>query len=331
MSQTARIDDLADTAAFPPAEPLRLTGTVDVASDDADAQWGFVRDDQLVARCAVWWKETPRHLDQRVGFVGRYAATDAATGARLIEHACQKLRAEGCSLAVAPVDGNTWRSYRFITESGTEPRFLFEPDHPAGWPDHFCACGFDPFARYFSALNTDLTYQAPALRTIIEDLRRQGVEVRPLNETRFNEDLHKIHGVASHAFRQHLLYSQISFLDFADYYKQLRTRVPLDLTLLAEQRGRLVGFVFAVSDLLQQQRGKPVTSVIVKSLAILPDPNLWGLGQWLLERVHEMARKRGLHRAIYALLRDKPSARKRTAIYARRIRGYTLFSKVLRT
>jgi len=331
MSRTARIDDLEEVLAYPAAEPVRWASAVDSDPVHADAQWGLVRNDQLVARCAVWWKETPRYRNERVGFVGQYAAADDTAATQLIEHACQSLRTEGCRLAIAPVDGNTWRSYRFITESGTEPRFLFEPDHPADWPDHFRFSGFTHFARYFSALNDDLDYQAPASDGIAKDLRRQGVEIRPLDETRFDEELHKIYRVATQAFRQHLLYSRISVEEFTRYYNQLRTCLPLDLTLVAEQRGRMKGFVFAAPDPLHRQSGRPVTTAVVKSLAIVPDSNLWGLGQWLLERVHQVSRERGLHRAIYALQRDRPSARKRTTLYARPIRGYTLFSKVLRT
>jgi GNAT superfamily N-acetyltransferase len=208
---------------------------------------------------------------------------------------------------------------------------LFEPDHPADWPDHFRACGFETFARYFSALNTQLTFESPQLPDIAKGLRQQGVVIRPIDETRFDEELHNIYRVATHAFCQHLLFSRIAVQEFAQHYHQLRTWLPLDMTLVAEQRGQLVGFVFAVPDLLQRQRGEPVTTVVVKSLAILPDPNLWGLGQLLLERVHQLARQQGLHRAIYALERDRPSVRKRAATYGRPIRGYTLFSKVLRT
>lgn len=330
MSRMVKVVTLEEMAAYPAAEPVRLSTAVDLESNRADAHWGLLQNDQLVARCSLWWKETPRHLGQQVGFVGHYATADGAAAAHLITHACQKLQEKGCSLAVAPIDGSTWRSYRFVTEFGTEPRFLFEPDHPADWPDHFRACGFETFARYFSALNTDLTFENPELQDIANDLRQRGVVIRPIDETRFEEELHNIYRVATHAFRQHLLFTQIAEEEFAHYYHQLRTWLPLNLTLIGDRRGELVGFVFAVPDLLQRQRGELVTTVVVKSIAILPNPNLWGLGQLLLERVHQLARRQGLHRAIYALERDSPPVRKRSAIYARPFRNYALFSKVLR-
>ena len=39
------------------------------------------------------------------------------------------------------MDGDTWHSYRFVTEPGTEPPFILEPVNPSHWPTLFEALG----------------------------------------------------------------------------------------------------------------------------------------------------------------------------------------------
>ena len=58
-----------------------------------------------------------------------------------------RLAAERCTIAIGPVDGNTWQRYRLITEPGTEPPFFLEPDNPDAWPGQFTAAGFTPLAQ----------------------------------------------------------------------------------------------------------------------------------------------------------------------------------------
>ena len=40
-------------------------------------------------------------------------------------------------MAVGPMDGSTWRRYRFITERGAEPAFFLETYNPDVWPLNF--------------------------------------------------------------------------------------------------------------------------------------------------------------------------------------------------
>src|SRR5689334_5383125 len=106
------------------------------------------------ARCSCWWStghtlNTDRieHVE-RVGIIGHYFADDADAGTRVLNDACAQLAAHGCTIAVGPMDGNTWRSYRLVIERGSEPPFFLEPDTPDAWVSHFTAAGFDTLANY---------------------------------------------------------------------------------------------------------------------------------------------------------------------------------------
>jgi GNAT superfamily N-acetyltransferase len=98
---------------------------------------------------------------------------------------------------------------------------------------------------------------------------------------------------------------------------------------LAEQRSRPVGYVFAVPDFAQAQRGSPIDTLIVKTLAVLPGRAYAGLGAWLLGEVHAAGRRLGFTRAIHALMHETNQSRNLSAHYARTIRRYTLLSKRL--
>jgi GNAT superfamily N-acetyltransferase len=282
-----------------------------------------------MARCSLWWQNTPRHPQHRVGLIGHYAAaTDQAAGA-LLEFACQQLAEKGCTLAVGPMDGNTWRDYRFVTEEGNEPRFFLEPHNPPEWPAQFIRYGFKEFARYFSALADDLTLTSSRVDRVQQWRAKQDVCIRPLCEDHFDADLRQIHAVAQTAFRDHILYQEMGQADFVQQYESLRSIVPFDLVLLAEQKGRAVGFGFAVPDLLQAERGERVDTVVIKTLGVLPDREFAGLGQLLLEQLQQRAATHGFRRAIHALVREAGHLQRISRRYAVPFRRYTLFAKGL--
>ena len=82
----------------------------------------------------LWWRNVPRLPGEALGVIGGFQAKSTAAATDVLARACDALRAERCTLAVGPMDGNTWRRYRFVTEVGTEPPFLLEPTNPPEWP-----------------------------------------------------------------------------------------------------------------------------------------------------------------------------------------------------
>lgn len=113
----------------------------------ADAHWTFGDAGAVRARCSLWWSDVPQVPGQRVGIIGHYAASSSDVGTQLLQLVCAELAQQGCTLAIGPMDGNTYRSYRFVTERGSEPPFFLEPDNPDDWPEHFASTGFTPLAK----------------------------------------------------------------------------------------------------------------------------------------------------------------------------------------
>jgi GNAT superfamily N-acetyltransferase len=308
---------------FPPSSD-------EVTCDDADAHWAVLdASGALAARCSLWWTKVASHHTHRLGMVGHYAARDAASAHSLLTHACTVLAGQGCSLAVGPMDGNTWRRYRFVTDRGTEPSFFMEPDNPDHWPSHFIEQGFSAFARYRSSLNQQLARVDPHAEALARRLEAAGVAIRPLDPAKPAEELDRIYTVSVASFGRGLLYTPLRRNEFVAQYERVLPRVRPDLVLLAEAKGRPVGFVFAVPDWLQADRGQPIDTIVIKTVAVLPERAYGGLGRVLAWHCERLAARCGYTRSIHALMHDRSMSWNISREYARTIRRYTLFARPL--
>jgi len=284
-------------------------------------------EDQVAGCCSLWYRNTPALNRQSVGMIGHYAAETEEAAAALLDHACRRLRDAGVTMAAGPIDGSTWRSYRLITERGTRPPFFLEPDHPEGWVGHFENAGFSPVAHYVSAEAPDLTVRQAKLERLERRLAEQGVAIRSIDLSFFEEELIRIHELSMPAFARNLLYTPIDCDTFLDLYRPMRKHIVPELVLLAEREDVLLGYVFGVPDLLQASRGEPVDTVIVKTLAVRPGRQTAGLGGLLMERCHLAAHGLGFKRAIHALMHESNKSLSLSAHYGRPFRRYALFGK----
>lgn len=283
------------------------------------------------AELLLWWTHVPSISGEKLGVIGGFGASGEAAAREALEQSCDRLRAEGRTLAVGPMDGNTWRRYRFVTENGDEPPFFMEPTNPPEWPDWWQAAGFAPLAQYYSAATEDLEPREPRLAEIAARVHAAGITLRPLDLARFEEELGRIYDVSVASFHENYLYTPLPRADFVAQYDAVRALVRPELVRLAERGGETVGFMFGIPDQAQAQRGEPVTNVIMKTIAVRPECGGMGLGGLMFAEVHAAARALGFKRAIHALMHETNKSRRMSAHYSRIIRRYTLFARRLAT
>jgi len=316
------VEQLAALRPFDEVEPLAIALFQRHAPD---AHWVIQQNQQMMARASLWWNQIPDYPGHRLGVIGHYAAFDQASGVQVLQQAVEALRSHHCTLIVGPMDGNTWRRYRLVSDRGSEPPFFLEPDNPDAWNRHFLAAGFQPFATYSSALNPDLSQRDDRMVALGKRLQQQGVRVRSLDPAHFESELQRIYHLSLISFQRNLLYSPISETEFLTQYAQVKPYVQPELVLLAEQGEHLVGYLFAIPDLLQAQRGEPITTIIIKTVAVLPGRAYAGLGSYLVDQGQAIAHRLGYTRAIHALMHDSNTSRNISDRFAQTIRRYTLF------
>ena len=295
------------------------------------------------ARCSLWWRSVPYMPRERVGCIGHYAASNRAAAAELLAAAAAQLQQVGCTIAIGPLDGSTFRSYRLVTQQvfdGQEPHppFLLEPNNPDEWPDDFRAAGFNAWSEYVSDL-APLTGPDPQLESRISALAAQGIHLRtldpaifssaPTDTTAFARELARIYPLVMTAFARNPLFTAISPAEFHAQYAPVRPLLSPELVVLAERKAELVGLLFALPDFAQAQRGEKVNTVILKTLAVLPTLASIGLGSLLTAQVHTQAYRLGYRWAIHALMHVQNRSRRISAHTARPFRGYTLFARRL--
>jgi len=287
-------------------------------------------DDRLlldhVARCSLWWRDVPAYRDERVGLLGHFVAVDAAAALQVLSLGCARLREAGCSLAIGPIDGSTWRRYRLLTQRGDEPPFFLEPDNPDEWPAHWEGAGFRPIADYYSAMLDDMT---PPAELRAAQLSAQGYSIRAIGPGRLGQTLDTIWTIAIDAFERNFLYAPVGRQEFVDGYKKLLPVVDSRLVLLAGHRGCPVGFCFAIPDVLAVRRGETGRTVIMKTLGIRRAHGGRGLGRLLFWRTVEAAAALGFRRAILALMHEANPSRRLGGPGARDFRRYTLYARPL--
>lgn len=290
-------------------------------------------DSEIQAHCSLWWRETPPFDQHQVGTIGHYASADDQAAAALLAGATARLREEHCTMAIGPMDGNTWRRYRFVTGNGSmrpaEPAFFLEPANPAEWPSQFESAGFHSIARYFSALNADLARPDERITPIATRLEGAGVQIHSAVGRALDEQLKRIYQVSRVAFTRNFLYTELREKSFLAQYTPLLGRIRPELILLAERGRELVGYLFALPDFAQAASASTIDTIIVKTVAVLPYPELRGLGGLLVARAHEASHRLGFRRAIHALMHENNISRNISRHYAETIREYTLYGMKL--
>jgi GNAT superfamily N-acetyltransferase len=327
---TIRVHAFSEPAAYerfsktllvlPPARELQRDG--------ADMYLAVERDRCLAARCSLWWSNGPALDGARAGCIGHYAAADYSAAETLLDNACQQLATRGCGIAIGPLDGSTWRKYRFVVERGVEPPFFLEPDNPDDWPAQFTRCGFRILARYSSALTEVLDKVDDRVPQLLDRLTADGVRLRAFDPRRAEADLEAIYDVSIESFSRNFLFTQIRQDEFLSQYFPLLPSIDPELVLLAERGDRPVGFLFAIPDVLRPPaQGGPRDTVIIKTVGIRHGRAHAGLGAVLVARAHSIAHAHGYRRAIHALMHEANESRNLSRRYARTIRRYALFAR----
>ena len=138
-----------------------------------------------------------------------------------------------------------------------------------------------------------------------------------------------IYSITSAGFRRSLLYKPIDEQSFVEDHRQLAERVNPAYVLIGERAGVPVGYALGIPDWLQAERGDPVDTLVLKTVAVVPGRSQAGLGRLLAWRCEQRAAADGYRRSIHALMRDASTSSNISRGYTETMRRYALFGRLL--
>ena len=249
LASPAMLDRYLQPAEWPPVQ------SADLAAQLPDATWLVVVGNAAVARASAWWTSVPQIAGQTSGAMGHFAASDRDAALAVLDTACSALRGAGVTLALGPMDGNTWRRYRLVIESGGEPPFFLEPTNPPQWPQWFADAGWRIHSEYVSSINDTLSRIDPAGPEKAKAIAERGIVMRDLRIDDYDAELRRIYAVARVSFASAYLYTLIDEDEFVAQYAAARPAVVPSLVTIAEHEGRPIGFCFCLPDLNERLSG----------------------------------------------------------------------------
>lgn len=263
-------------------------------------------------RASLWYP------NDKTGYLGNFYAQSQDIAFELLSTAQEKFKKNGVETIFGPINGSTWNQYRFVTSGFTNKPFLFEPFNPEAYPRYFIEFGFENAASYESSILKTQSEFAPQKHPSAD------IELRQFNMADSLGELSKMYKVATEAFADNFLYSDISQKEFIDKYRPLLAGLDPRLVWIAERNNQTVGFIFA----MPYDFSKSCRTVVLKTLCRLQDKNLKGAGLALVNKCHQSALTLGYTRAVHALYKtDNSSASFSAHHQARVLRKYALFKK----
>jgi L-amino acid N-acyltransferase YncA len=293
-------------------------------ADAPDAFLEILSEDGFEARASLWFHGPPLDGSVRTGLIGHYATRSVREGRNILEQACTALRDAGCDTAIGPMDGSTWKSYRLVSDAGTEAPFFLEPRNPPDWNLHFLESGFETLATYHSSLSLNPSPD-PRVPDVRERLSKNGITTRTANPAKLEVELSALFEVALESFSENFLYTPITEEAFLQLYQPLLSQLPPQFTRIAEHDGRAIGFAFAVPDMLRPQQD----TLILKTVGVRKGRMYAGLGRVLGDELHDLARAAGMPRVIHALMYDANVSANSSARTSATIRRYALYARKL--
>jgi hypothetical protein len=276
--------------------------------NDAESQAFLARKNgQVVGRIlAIVNHAHNRNHKEQYGFFGFFECIDDVQAARcLFDAAADWLREKGMTDVRGPVNPSlNYECGLLIDGFDTPPTFLITYNH-AYYGDLVEACGFEKCQDMYcyDANLDDLATLDPKLKFVIEEAtKRFKVECRPIDRSRFDEDVQSFLKIYNQSLQSTWGYVPMSDEELVHQAKQLKLLIVPELTSIAEIDGKPVGAGFGLLDfnqLLINMNGhllpfgwlkllmgkKKINRLRLVSTNVLPEYQKWGLGLVTLARI----------------------------------------------
>jgi len=261
--------------------------------------------------------DAPDWENQPTAAIGNFSCKNSKSGAHILRKSVDEIRKIGMARIIGPMDGDTWHSYRLITETDGSLPFLMEPDSKPHEAHAFRKAGFREISGYFSA-RVPLANTAQNTPPISNNLTIETWDGEN-PEALFGQ----VYDLSTKAFSGNAFYKPIDLDTFLAMYMPIVPMLKKELIFFARRPDRsLAGFLFGIPNYAE---GPAPCSAILKTYASLAK----GAGRQLAHAFHCSARQLGYETAIHALIHnDNLSALRSAAEGAEIFRRYSLMGLV---
>ena len=264
-------------------------------------------------------------LNSRLAWLG-YPEGSETERSELLVTVSEQLFALGVDKIIGPMQHSTWNAYRLVTESDGSPPFFLESLQMFQNTEPWIQAGFTPRYGYHSS-KLCLQSETSRIRKAEQRLIKHGITFRTIRLDDFEMELRAVYKMSLKSFARNLFYTPCTEEEFLNVYLPFQERIDPEWIRIAETDQGVCGYLFAVPDALQAQRGEPITDLILKTLAVLPGRKYAGLGAVLVNQVHRRAKQQKMTHAIHALMYDG-NVSGNIGKDANVIRRYHLFEKI---
>lgn len=206
-----------------------------------------------------------------------------------------KARGLGISVLKGPINGSIWHQYRCIKESNGFPLFKSElPSMPYYY--NFLSSNKPSFeVRYYSAYREKFEATLKVIQTGYDKLNSLGFAIKEVKSIAA-KDLQAVAALSKIIFHKNWGYTQLTEKEFLQLYSSEKLDKHLNKLYLLYKDKDIVGYCSTVNE--------NNNTIICKTIGVLPEFQGLGFGNALAFKVHLDARKAGIGKIIYALIRE---------------------------
>jgi len=208
--------------------------------------------------------------NEEVGFFGFFESIDDPDiSGRLLDTAAHDLKIKGMERMRGPMNFSTNEECGFLVEGFDTPPMLMTPYNPPYYNDLMEKYGMEKIKDLYAYIY-DVQETPPKKVTRVGAIaEKRGIRVRPIDKKKFHEEMLVFKEVYNSAWEKN--WGFIPLTDGELYYlgKRLRQIVVPELTLVAEDQGKPVGFMGLVPDfnsVLRHMNGRITPLSIIKAL-----------------------------------------------------------------
>lgn len=280
---------------------------------------------KVKSRCALYDNPHLFYQNKKAACLGNFESiNDQKIAAKLLTHVSSEAKRSGAQFLIGPMNGSTWNDYRFSVHHN-QPPFFLEPWHHLYYNDQLNDNGFRIIGKYFSSIETDLSFDSPTISEREKQLKEAGINFRNISIKEFEQELEKIFRFNAIAFQSNFLYTPINKDTFIKKYQETKSLINPAFVIMAEDDNEnLIGYIFCVDDLFNKNE----KSLIVKTVARDPHKKWSGTGHVLGKMIFERAVQNKYSSIIHSFMYEDGTSTVMSKNFSGNIfKNYVLYGK----